>query len=394
MTKETREVEHLEQSDNVFDRFIATLTQHDITQSAAGALTLQLVGGTEKTREGRHIRSQLHIGFIVGGHVNLPGLTTHLTQLTPNATKINASNSTYTGLIGSIRSLGPNDGWFLENGPLTNQETEYMAIQHPDGLDDKTSNCLKEIAGSGGVTISKKGYHETVPANASLLLIGSPVYSEWDEYESIERQIPIGPSLTSSLDIVYVDIDGREERIDASPIAVDVAREHIDQARTVSPRIPVHVDNTLFEALVDIHVEALDKPAVPQQARDTIRRLAEASAKIRLAEEVTTEDAHRAITVYRRPFEDIHNIDYEPSDISSDAISGRGADQQEHRKRRVITRIFANANGPLAESEILETAQEKGLSRRDALVMLGELKGKGELGLDVHGDWYAFSTFS
>lgn len=140
--------------------------------------------------------------------------------------------------------------------------------------------------------------------------------------------------------------------------------------------------------------ETRPQDAVPQQARDTIRRLAEASAKIRLAEEVTTEDAHRAITIYRRPFEEIHNIDYEPSDISSDAISGLGADQQEHRKRRVITQIFANVNRPLAESEILETAQEKGLSRRDALVVLGELKGRGELGLNVNGDWYAFSIFS
>lgn len=388
MEVETKEVEELNESGHVFERFVSTLVEYGISKTGAGALTLQLFGGEGWKRRGRPVRGHIHLGFIAGERTNIPGLVDYLTDLKPRSARVNASNSTYTGLTGPVRSLGPDSGWYLEEGVLTDSTTDYLAIQNPEGLNDKSVDCLKEAVGSGGVTISKKGYHETVPVNASILLIGHPIYGDWDEYTPLNEQTQtINSELASKLDFIYPDFEDDEETPEARYIEdIDVTREYIKQARDLSPEIPQHVDNELFEGLVEIHVEKMDADSVPRQARDTIKRLAMASARTRWDEQTTVEDAQRAITIYRRPFEELHGIDYEPPDFDLSAIPGM--DTEERRKRRRFKQLFANDNH-WDEDELIARGIEEGFEEWEVHRYIGELKGRGEISQDYEDNWYA-----
>lgn len=73
---------------------------------------------------------------------------------------MNASNTTYAGLVGRVRSSGPDDGWHVLRGPLLADLTDYLAVQYPENLDERVTDCLKEGLGSGAVTITKKAYHD------------------------------------------------------------------------------------------------------------------------------------------------------------------------------------------------------------------------------------------
>jgi replicative DNA helicase Mcm len=382
-------LDELKEADDVFERFVATLSEHDISQVNAGALTLQLFGGVERTRKGRPVRGNIHVGFVAGAHTNVPGLVSHLVELAPNAASVNASNSTYTGLTGPVRSLGPNKGWYLDEGVLTDSTNGYIAIQSPDALDDKSVNCLKEAVGSGGVTISKKGFHETISTNASILLIGYPKYGDWDEYEPLRDQLTtIDSFLASGLDSVFADITGREERPEISHVEPDVALEYIKHAQeTCSPTLPNHAENELFEGLVEIHVEKMDKDSVPQSERETVRRLAEASARTRLADTVSIEDAQRAITIYRRPFEDIYGIDYEPPSFDEDPFPG--INTEEKRKRRMVKQFLADESH-LSTEELVERSREEGLSEEEVRHIIGYLDGRGDIMQNYSDKWYHY----
>lgn len=386
MNDTKNKVDELKQSDDTFDRFVATLCEHDISAAGAGALTLQLFGGVAKKQKGRHIRGNIHIAFIAGSQTNVPGLVDHLTDIVPNSAVVNASNSTYTGLTGTVRSLGPDSGWYLDKGALTNESTDFLTIQNIHDLDDKSINCLQEAVGSGAVTINKKGLHETVPINSSILLIDHPAFGEWDQYSPLNEQIGIVSTLSSRLDFIFVDIDGCKERKMAEQIHPNVASEYIREAQqTCSPTVPTHVDNELFEGLVEIHIEKMEKNAVPKAAESTLRRLAEASARARFSNEVTNVDAQRAITIYRRPYEELHGIDYEPPEFDNDLfILGK---PQKTRKLRTIQQIIVK-DGPISDEEVVEVARETGLETWEIHQILGELNGRGVISKSTNGDWY------
>ena len=385
MTDEFRE---LSEADDVFERFIRTLCEYDISQETAGALTLQLFGGVERTDRGRRLRGSIHTGVLAGEHTNIPGLVNHLVDLAPGARKVNGSNSTYTGLTGPVRSVGPDSGWYLNEGVLTDSATQYLAVQNPEALSEKSIDCFAEAVGSGGVTISKKGFHETVPVNASLLFIGNPVYGGWDEYSPLSEQLgAIDPALASQLDFLYVDIDGCEDHPDVPYVNPDAASGYIQHAReTCSPTIPTPLENELFEELVEIHVEKMERGDVPQSERDALRRMVEASARSRLDDTVSREDVERVTTIYRRPYEEIHGVDYEPPEYDAEAIFGNGT---ERRKRRIVKQILAE-EGHLSTSELVTKSVERGLSEADARHVIGYLEGRGHLGTDTNDDWFAW----
>jgi len=379
------EIEDLKKADDVFDRFVATLSEYDVSLTGAGALTLQLFGGVQRRVKGRSVRGRIHLGFVASSKTNIAGLVSHLAELRPNSKIANASNSTYTGLTGPVRSLGPDSGWYLDFGALTDDSTDFLAIQNPEALDEKTVSCLKEAVGSGSVTISKKGYHETVSANASLLLIGHPEYGDWDQYMSLADQVTIPPALASRIDLVFADIDGREERPEAPHIGPDIAQEYIRHAReNCSPSLTTHADNELFEGLVEIHIEGMQEDSVPQAAKETVRRMAEASARTRLAEEVSVSDAQRAITIYRRPFEDLHGIDYEAPKFDSSLIPGK--DTERKRKRRLILQAIVDG-GKMSREEIIEEGRAKGLEKWEIDQIIGELRGRGDIHQDINDNW-------
>lgn len=379
------EVERLKRSEDALDRVASALTEHDLHRAAAITLSLQIFGGTKKIRNGRDIRGQIHMGFVVDTAVNTPNLVNHILKLTPNATKVNASNSTYTGLIGTVRSLGPDKDWFLEPGPLTDEDTDLLVIQNPEDLDEKSINCLKEIAGSGELTISKKGYHRTIPVDTAILLIGNPSEGEWDPYTEISEQLPISSKLMPYLDTIYADFEKEGQSSDILSAATDVMQEYIRQAHELTPQIPGNVDEKLSEALAEIHIDKLDKNTVPQTAAGSLRRLTEAHAKARFADRVTVEDAQQVIPIYRRRFEQIEIIDIEG--LTTDHLFPK-----ENRRRRIIQRLFAANEGPIAESELLEQATQNGVTRRDTLLILGELKSKSEVDFNNDHEWYAYSA--
>ncbi|WP_435181439.1 hypothetical protein [Halorussus sp. AFM4] len=393
MATENTGAQALRDDDEVYKRFLATLTQHGISRTGASVLLAQLFGGTEKRRGGQPVRGDLHIAYTAGEDVNIPGLVNHLTELHPNGKRANASNATYTGLVGTVRSKGPNAGWFLDNGALTDSSTSYLAIQHPHDLDDRTTNSLIEGIGSGGISISKKGFHDTVDMTASVLLIDTPTSGEWDEYGWLKEQAETVPqSLASTLDLIYADVDGLQEPVTAEPIEPDTAREYITDAQQYTPVIEQAVESQLFEALVEIHVESLGEDSVPQQGKDTLHRLSEACARIRHDDDVLPVDADRAIQMYRRPYEVMYGIDNEPKNLSDEQIDTaiQGYVSEETKKKRRVRQMFSRREpgDAIDEDAIIEKGAEKGLSKREVLVILGELKGKGEIAESRNGGWY------
>ncbi|MDY7083202.1 MAG: AAA family ATPase, partial [Halobacteria archaeon] len=123
---------------------------------------------------------------------------------------------------------------------------------------------------------------------------------------------------------------------------------------------------------------------IPVTARklEALVRLAEASARVRLSDEVAMEDAERAIDVTLNSLEDV-GIDPETGEFDIDIIeSGHSHSQRERIKgiREIIQTVSEeNDEGHAPREEVIEMAEENGIDREKAEEEIKSLKRSGEI---------------
>jgi replicative DNA helicase Mcm len=136
--------------------------------------------------------------------------------------------------------------------------------------------------------------------------------------------------------------------------------------------------------------EAEDKSPIPLTTRQlwAVIRLARASARVRLSDEVTVEDAERAINLVMASLKDA-GIDLETGKVDIDKIYV-GVTRSQRDKIKVILDIVRELEkefGTASKVEILERADEDGISKENVEELIGMLKKKAELYEPRHGHY-------
>jgi replicative DNA helicase Mcm len=122
---------------------------------------------------------------------------------------------------------------------------------------------------------------------------------------------------------------------------------------------------------------------VPVTARklEALVRLAEASARIRLSDEVTEADAERVIDIVRSCLQDI-GVDPETGQYDADVVeTGMSKSQQDRIKnlKAVIGEMETEYEEGAPVEEVLARAEEVGMERSKAEHEIEKLKQRGEV---------------
>jgi len=275
------------------------------------------------------------------------------------------------------------------------------------------------------ISISKAGINATLKSRCSLLGAANPKYGRFDQYEPLGEQIDLEPALISRFDLIFTVSDQPDEEEDAQladhilqtnyagelnthheeVAASAVSQEEVDEevhdvAPTIDPQLLrkyiAHAKSSIYPTMSDaarerirefyVDLRALgqgeDAP-VPVTARqlEALVRLAEASARVRLSDTVTEEDADRVIEIVRSSLEDI-GVDPETGEFDADVVEvGTSKSQRDRIKnlRGIIGDLEDEYEDGAPVEEVLDRAEELGTERSKAEHEIEKLKQKGEV---------------
>jgi len=290
-------------------------------------------------------------------------------------------------------------GWVLEAGALVMCNGSLCAIDEFEKVEKSDQIALHEALEQQTISIAKASIVATLPARTSILAGGNPKFGRFDPYLPIKEQIDIPETLLARFDLKFALRDIPNPELD-SKIA-----EHILKARhygeeEVKPEIePEFIKKYVAyarknchpkltreagEVIKDFFVKLREKVSgeeapIPITLRqyEALIRLAEASAKVQLRNEVTVEDAMRAINLMKASLRQF-GFDPETGKIDIDRAEGHIPSSQRGKIRimlDIIEELTQTFGKSIPVDEIIRRAKESGVDNPENI--LRSMKSEG-----------------
>ena len=390
------------------------------------AIILQLFSGvTKHLPDETRIRGDLHIALMGDPGTAKSRLLDYAGLLAPRTVSASGSGSSSVGLTASMkRTSTGTKTWAVEAGALPMADRGLARIDNLDQFKPEQRGTLTSVLETQTIDVNKATISATLKARTSVLAAASPKYGRFDQYEPIGEQIDLESSLISQFDLIFAVTDQPDEDHDEAVAdhilqsnyagelntqrtemsAPNVSAEEVENAiEEVAPAInpvllrkyivyarqncfPTMTDTameTIKDFYVDLRSKGTDEDApVPVSARklEGMVRLAEASARVRLADEVSEEDAMRAVRITRSCLRDI-GVDPETGKFDADVVE-EGTTELSRDDIKNVKQVIADLEGVEGApvEEVVEVATQKiGMSESKFEHEIDKLKQKGEV---------------
>ncbi len=401
------EIRKLARRDDIYDLLIQSLAPsikgYDIIKEA---IVLQLFGGiTRINPDGTKQRGDIHILLVGDPATSKSQILRAVKQVAPRAILATGYASTGAGL--TVAAVKAEDGrWTLEAGALVLADRGIALIDEVEKMDKKDRRYMLESLEQQTITVAKAGINATLNTRCSILACANPKRGRFDKHESIVDQIDLDPPLLSRFDLIFVVLDEPDEVKDKE-IARTILTSNIESKKPkIDPELlkkyvlfarndvkdivlTPEAEEKIIEYYINLRIRSKEQGAIAITARqlEALRRLTEASAKIRLSSIATVEDAERAIRIFEESIKQVA-IDPETGKLDIDyAISGVSATQRDRIAviKNIVKDLEESTPWGAPEDAILERAEESKIERGKALETLEKLKQRGELYSPRHG---------
>lgn len=414
--KEELRIQELSEQDDILEKL-----SNSIAPSILGheeeklAITLQLFGGLpKKLEDDSFVRGNTHTLFVGDPGTGRSRLLRRAVRLSPRATYSNGSETTRAGLTAAAERTGGSDGpWRLESGALPIADKGLAAIDNLEEIHGEQQDALHEPMERQQISISKASINKSLDTRISVLAASSPKYGRFDPYEPLGDQIELDPKLLSRFDLIFTFKDQPDADRDAeiaehvleanregelnyrdedgssgsseTALEIDevIFRKYIAYSRqNCEPVLTEDAKETIKEFYVDIRKkgEDIDAP-VPVSARklESLVRLSEASARARLADEVSVEDTERAIEIVETSLRDV-GVDPETGEFDTDVIEVRDEEDEDaliEMVKELIDDIQEDHEHGAPIEEILQTAEKGQVERSEIEEVLRKMRNRG-----------------
>lgn len=407
--EEEEEIRALAQDPDIYDKIIQSIAPsiHGYDNVKEG-LALQILGGVRKhAADGSRTRGDIHVLLVGDPGVAKSQLLRYMTRLSPLGISTVGYSSSGVGLTAAaVRNEFGDGRWALEAGALVLADRGLIAIDELDKMDPEDRQALHEAAEQQTVTISKAGIQTTLQARCTILAAANPKYSRFDPYEGISSQIAMPSTLLSRFDLIYImkdkpDIEqdraifqhifGYRSQNQEPKILPELLRKYVAYAK--SNVHPIAIDSDAQKAIEDFYLElrgqgTADDAPVPVTARqiEALERLCAASARMRLCDRITLEDAQRAIRVTASCLRKVA-YDDQTGLFDIDRIEGVSKSQRDTIKllREIICNIVSERGNAAPKSDIAAEAVARGISPEKIDGLLRDLLREGELLMEGGG---------
>lgn len=399
--EDEQEIKELAANPDVYNKIInSTAPSIKGYREVKEAIALQLFGGSAKELEDKtRIRGDIHILIVGDPGIGKSQMLKYVSKLAPRGIYTSGKGTSGVGLTAAaVRDeFG---GWSLEAGALVLGDKGNVCVDELDKMRPEDRSAIHEALEQQTISIAKAGIMATLNSRCSVLAAANPKFGRFDRYKSIAEQINLPSTILSRFDLTFVIEDKPDKEKDMAlathilkihqdtsiPYEIDpeLLRKYIAYARReVHPHLTNEAMDVLREFYVGMRGGAADEDSpVPITARqlEALVRLAEASSRIRLGEEVTADDAKRAVSLQEKCLKQV-GYDPETGKVDIDKVEGR-TPKSDRDKIRVVQEIIKELEeeyGGRAPTNILitEMRDRYNMSEEKVEDLIRQLKRKG-----------------
>ncbi|KAJ2400518.1 MCM DNA helicase complex subunit [Coemansia sp. RSA 2559] len=309
-------------------------------------LLLQLFGGVRKQFEragAPRARGDINVLLVGDPGVAKSQMLSAVHALAPRGIYTSGKGSSAVGLTAYVTRDPDTRQLVLESGALVLSDDGVCAIDEFDKMSESTRSVLHEVMEQQTISIAKAGIITSLNARCSILAAANPIDSKWNKDLSIVENMNLPPTLVSRFDLVFIVLDTVDETMDRR-MARHIVGLYIDGAddddapgsaslpvvptdqltryiayarRYVRPQISEDAGTALVEEYVElrrmgrgagsattsgaVHAGSTANGRVTATARqlESMIRMSEAHAKMRLSETVEPSDVREASRLMR-----------------------------------------------------------------------------------------------
>jgi replicative DNA helicase Mcm len=425
--EDEEEIIRLSKDPRVYDKIVFSIAPSIYGyEEVKEAIAHQLFSGVVKSLpDGTRIRGDIHVLLVGDPGIAKSQILRYVVKLAPRGVYASGKSASSAGLTAAAVKDEFDGQWTLEAGALVLADKGVACIDEMDKMKNEDRSSLHEGMESQTISVAKAGILATLKCRCSILGAANPKLGRFDPYENISEQINMPPSLMSRFDLIFILQDKPEERRDLN-IAGHILKSHYagelnEQRRNVAtskiaedsvkkamsviqpeiePRMlrkyVAYAKRKIFPIMLEEAREQIisfylslrkqsegDNASIAITARqlEGLVRLSEASARMRLRDEVTPEDVERTIRIVTTSLRQV-GMDQETGKLDIDKLTVGVAKSQRDRiksLKHIIEELAKEYGGGVPIDAVMDKAMESGLTKDKVEKELKKLKEIGEI---------------